>query len=65
MIKRRARAAGPADGVSRHTFRATGITVYVEGGGTVEKSKQIASHESPSTTELYDRSLKQIKKIRI
>jgi len=39
-----------------HTFRATGITVYLENGGTVEKAQAIAAHESPRTTKLYDRT---------
>jgi integrase len=70
MIKRRARAAGLGDTISCHTFRAIGITVYLEGGGTIEKAQQIASHESPRTTKLYDRtndqlSLEEIEKIRI
>jgi hypothetical protein len=34
----------------------TGITTFLENGGTVEKAQQIASHESPRTTELYDRT---------
>jgi len=60
MIKRRARAAGlPAD-ICNHTFRATGITAYLEAGGTIEKAQQIAAHESPKTTKLYDRTSDQI-----
>ena len=39
-----------------HTFRATGITAYLENGGTIEKAQQIAAHESPRTTKLYDRT---------
>jgi integrase len=39
-----------------HTFRATGITAYLENGGTIEKAQQIAAHESPRTTRLYDRT---------
>ena len=30
-----------------YTFRATGITAYLEAGGTIEKAQQIAAHESP------------------
>jgi integrase len=43
-----------------HTFRATGITAYLENGGTIEKAQQIATHESPKTTKLYDRTSDQI-----
>ncbi len=56
MIKRRARSAGLPASISCHTFRATGITVYLQNGGTLEKAQQIANHESPRTTKLYDRT---------
>ena len=39
-----------------HTFRATGITTYLQNGGTIEHAQQIANHESPRTTKLYDRT---------
>ena len=70
MIKRRARAAGLPEDTCCHTFRATGITAYLEGGGTIEHAQQIANHESPKTTKLYDRTgdqidLDEIEKIRI
>jgi len=39
-----------------HTFRATGITAYLEGGGTLENAQLMAAHESPRTTKLYDRT---------
>ena len=35
---------------------ATGITAYLQNGGTLEKAQQMAGHESPRTTKLYDRS---------
>jgi site-specific recombinase XerD len=56
MIKRRARAAGLPEEICCHTFRATGITAYLENGGTIEKAQRIANHESPKTTKLYDRT---------
>jgi integrase/recombinase XerD len=56
MIKRRARAAGIPDRIGCHTFRATGITAYLLNGGTLEHAQQIAAHESPRTTKLYDRT---------
>jgi site-specific recombinase XerD len=56
MIKRRASAGGVPDSTCCHTFRATGITAYLQNGGTLEKAQQIACHESPRTTKLYDRS---------
>lgn len=56
MVKRRALAAGLPARICNHTFRATGITAYLEAGGTIEKAQQIAAHESPKTTKLYDRT---------
>ena len=60
MIKQRAKAAGLPEEVCCHTFRATGITAYLENGGTIEHAQQIAAHESPKTTKLYDRTSDQI-----
>jgi integrase/recombinase XerD len=56
MIKRRAKAAGVSPRICNHTFRATGITVYLSNKGTLEKAQHIAAHESPKTTKLYDRT---------
>src|SRR4051794_12512185 len=56
MIQRRAKAAGIATRIGNHTFRATGITIYLLNGGTLEKAQQMAAHESPRTTKLYDRT---------
>ncbi len=55
MIKRRAKAATLPETIGCHTFRATGITAYLQGGGTIEGAQAIAAHESPRTTKLYDR----------
>jgi integrase len=56
MVKARAIAAGLPASTCCHTFRATGITAYLENGGTVEKAQAIAAHASPRTTKLYDRT---------
>lgn len=56
MIKRRARQASLATVVCCHTFRATGITAYLENGGLLEHAQRIAGHESVRTTKLYDRT---------
>lgn len=56
MVKRRAKAVGLPDRMSCHTFRATGITAYLDNGGTIEHAQAIAAHESPRTTKLYDRT---------
>jgi integrase len=56
MVKRRAAAAGlPAAAVCCHTWRATGITAYLENGGQLEHAAEIAAHASIRTTKLYDR----------
>jgi integrase len=60
MVKHRALAAGLPDTTSCHTFRATGITAFLENGGTIENAQLIAAHESRRTTELYDRSSDEI-----
>lgn len=56
MVKRRAKDAGISDRICCHTFRATGITTYLENGGTLEGAQAIAAHESARTTKLYDRT---------
>jgi len=56
MVKRRSLAAGLSAKVCCHTFRATGITAYLDNGGTIENAQAIAAHESPRTTKLYDRT---------
>ena len=33
-----------------HTFRATGITAYLDNGGKIESAQAIAAHESPRTS---------------
>jgi integrase/recombinase XerD len=60
MIQRRAKKAGIFTAICCHSFRATGITNYLEHGGTLEKAQAMAAHESPKTTKLYDRASDQI-----
>ena len=47
---------GLAVKIGCHTFRATGITAYLEAGGTLENAQAMAAHESLRTTKLYDRT---------
>ncbi len=56
MIKRRTKAAGLPDTACCHTFRATGITAYLNNGGSLENAQAIAAYESSQTTRLYDRT---------
>jgi site-specific recombinase XerD len=60
MIKRRAEAAALPYSTCCHTFRATGITTYLQNGGTLEHAQAIANHESPRTTKLYDRTREEL-----
>jgi integrase len=60
MIQRRALAAGLRTKISAHSFRATGITTYLQNGGKLEIAQQMAGHESARTTGLYDRRDDQI-----
>ena len=60
QVKRRAQEVGLPSSTCCHTFRATGITAYLENGGTIENAQVIAAHESPRTTKLYDRTSDEI-----
>jgi hypothetical protein len=51
-------------------WRATGITIYLENDGRLEHPQQMAGHESPRTTKLYDRTkdeitLSEVERIRL
>jgi site-specific recombinase XerD len=56
MIRRRTTTAGITAQIGCHTFRATGITAYLANGGALEHAQEMAAHESPRTTKLYDRT---------
>jgi site-specific recombinase XerC len=70
MIRRRTAEAGLKGKLGCHVFRATGITAYLEAGGSLENAQAMAAHESPRTTKLYDRTgdqitLDEVERIRI
>jgi integrase len=53
-----------------HSFRATGVTEYMNSGGTIEIAQRIAGHASSATTRIYDRSgdqltLQEIERVQI
>jgi hypothetical protein len=55
---------------AENTWRATGITIYLENDGRLEHAQQMAGHESPRTTKLYDRTkdeitLSEVERIRL
>ncbi len=55
MIQRQAKSAGIKTRISCHSFRATGITTYLQNGGKLEVAQAMAGHEAARTTGLYDR----------
>jgi integrase/recombinase XerD len=55
MLKRRLKQAGLPVHYSPHSFRATGITNFLENDGTLEAAQRIAGHADSRTTKLYDR----------
>jgi hypothetical protein len=55
MLKRRLKQAGLPAHYSPHSFRATGITNFLENHGTLEAAQRIAGHADSRTTKLYDR----------
>ena len=56
MVRRRTAEDGFKIKLGCHVFRGTGITAYLEAGGTLENAQAMAAHESPRTTKLYDRT---------
>lgn len=55
-IKNWARLAGiDPKKVSCHGLRATGITCFLESGGSLDRAQKIAGHRDSRTTQLYDR----------
>jgi integrase/recombinase XerD len=69
MLKRRLKQAGLPAHYSPHSFRATGITNFLENDGTPEAAQRIAGHADSRTTKLYNRrgqkvSLEDMERIR-
>jgi integrase/recombinase XerD len=70
MVRRRAKDAGMETAIGNHSFRAIGITDYLERGGDINIAKRMAGHSNVKTTELYDRradevSLSEIERVGI
>ena len=55
MVKRRLKRAGLPTLFTNHSFRATGITTFLENGGQLETAQRIAGHADSRTTKGYDR----------
>ncbi len=60
MVQRRTRDAGLQTHVCNHSFRGTGITNYLENGGTRDIAQELAGHEDVRTTALYDRRAQKV-----
>ena len=56
LVQTGARACGIKKRVCPHSFRATGITEYMNNGGTIDIAQRIAGHSQLSTTQIYDHS---------
>lgn len=56
LVQARAKASGLEKKVCCHSFRATGITQYMNRGGVLDIAQRIAGHAQLSTTKIYDRS---------
>jgi Phage integrase family len=70
IIGRRAKAAGVETRIGNHAFCASGTPAYLKNSSKLEVAQQIANHESPRTTKLYNRrqdeiSLDEIERIAI
>jgi integrase/recombinase XerD len=70
MVRRRAKDAGIATAIGCHTFRASGLTDYLNNGGRIEVAQRMAGHSNAKTTGLYERrsddvSLAEVAKIGI
>jgi site-specific recombinase XerD len=56
MVKRRCAAAGLSASICSHSFRATGLTLHHENGGSLQAGAELAGHESTRTTQRYVRT---------
>jgi integrase/recombinase XerD len=54
-VKVRCTAAELSEAFCNHTFRGTGMTVFLKNGGSLETAQEMANHADPRTTKLYDR----------
>jgi|SRR5579862_117964 len=55
VVKERCIATGLSEEFCNHTFRGTGMTIYLQNGGSLEGAREMANHSDPRTTKLYDR----------
>jgi integrase/recombinase XerD len=55
MVRRRAGDAGIEAAIGNHSFRAIGLTDYMENGGDITIAQRMAGHANIKTTQGYDR----------
>ena len=55
IVKERWGKAELPESICNHTFRGTGITVFLQNSGALEAAQDMANHRDPRTTKLYDR----------
>jgi integrase/recombinase XerD len=55
MVQRRSKDAGLETAIGNHSFRAIGITDYMENGGDITIAQRMAGHANIKTTQVYDR----------
>ena len=55
MVQRRARDAGIVAAIGNHSFRAIGLTDYLNNGGDITVAQRMAGHSNIKTTQVYDR----------
>jgi site-specific recombinase XerD len=60
IVQRRLRKAGIAVPLSNHSFRAMGLTAYIENGGDLEGAQDLANHADARTTRLHIRQERKI-----
>jgi integrase/recombinase XerD len=60
MIKRHLRQAGLPQHYSTHSFRATGVTNFLQNGGSLEIAQRIAGHADRRATKMYDRRAQRV-----
>ena len=52
LVEKRAKASGILKRVCCHSFRATGVTEYMNSGGKIEIAQRIAGHQSVDDQDL-------------
>jgi site-specific recombinase XerD len=64
-VKRRCRAAELPSSISNHSFRATGLTIHHENGGSLEDAQALAGHADARTTRLYIRKSRKVSRAEV